>query len=115
LLRIRPAAAELHRFRRGRGIGKGAADVIVTEGFSGNISIKVAEGTARQMTEFLRSAMARTWRSKIGYLFQKCVQGAERQAGPEQVHGCFPDSTASWSKATATPPRRFYLRHRCWL
>src|SRR4051794_13230372 len=58
-------------FVEGDGIGKGAADVIVTEGFSGNISIKVAEGTARQMTEFLRAAMSRTWRSKIGYLFAK--------------------------------------------
>jgi phosphate acyltransferase len=58
-------------FIEGGGIGKGAADVIVTEGFSGNISIKVAEGTARQITEFLRSAMSRTWRSKIGFLFAK--------------------------------------------
>ena len=58
-------------FVEGDGIGKGAADVIVTEGFSGNISIKVAEGTARQMTEFLRAAMSRTWRSKIGYLFAR--------------------------------------------
>jgi glycerol-3-phosphate acyltransferase PlsX len=58
-------------FIEGDGIGKGAADVIVTEGFSGNISIKVAEGTARQMTEFLRAAMSRTWRSKIGYLFAR--------------------------------------------
>jgi phosphate acyltransferase len=55
----------------GDGIGKGASDVIVTEGFSGNISIKVAEGTARQLTDFLRAAMARTWRAKIGYLFAK--------------------------------------------
>jgi glycerol-3-phosphate acyltransferase PlsX len=58
-------------FIEGGGIGKGAADVIVTEGFSGNISIKVAEGTARQITEFLRSAMSQTWRSKIGFLFAK--------------------------------------------
>jgi phosphate acyltransferase len=58
-------------FVEGGGIGKGAADVIVTEGFSGNISIKVAEGTARQITEFLRSAMSRTWRSRIGFLFAR--------------------------------------------
>jgi len=58
-------------FVEGDGIGKGAADVIVTEGFSGNIALKAAEGTARQITEFLRSAMARSWRSKIGYLFAK--------------------------------------------
>ena len=58
-------------FVEGDGIGKGAADVIVTEGFSGNIALKAAEGTARQISEYLRAAMARTWRSKIGYLFAK--------------------------------------------
>src|SRR5471030_702932 len=58
-------------FVEGDGIGQGAADVIVAEGFSGNIALKAAEGTARQITEFLRSAMSRTWRSRIGYLFAK--------------------------------------------
>jgi glycerol-3-phosphate acyltransferase PlsX len=58
-------------FVEGDGIGKGAADVIVAEGFSGNIALKAAEGTARQITEYLRSAMARTWRSRIGYLFAR--------------------------------------------
>jgi glycerol-3-phosphate acyltransferase PlsX len=58
-------------FVEGDGIGKGAADVIVAEGFSGNIALKAAEGTARQITEFLRNAMASSWRAKIGYLFAK--------------------------------------------
>ena len=58
-------------FVEGDGIGKGAANVIVTEGFSGNIALKAAEGTARQMSELLRTAMARTWRSKLGSLFAK--------------------------------------------
>src|SRR5215218_8615562 len=58
-------------FVEGDGIGKGAADVIVTEGFSGNIALKAAEGTARQISEYLRAAMARTWRSKLGYLFAR--------------------------------------------
>jgi phosphate acyltransferase len=58
-------------FVEGDGIGKGAADVIVAEGFSGNIALKAAEGTARQMSEFLRSAMASSWRSRIGYLFAR--------------------------------------------
>jgi len=76
------AAAELLRamnlpqleyigFVEGDGIGKGAADVIVTEGFSGNIALKAAEGTARQISEYLHSAIARTWRSRIGYLFAR--------------------------------------------
>lgn len=58
-------------FVEGDGIGKGAADVIVAEGFSGNIALKAAEGTARQINEFLRAALSRTWRAKIGYLFAK--------------------------------------------
>jgi glycerol-3-phosphate acyltransferase PlsX len=58
-------------FVEGDGIGKGAADVIVTEGFSGNIALKAAEGTARQLAEYLRNAMSQTWRSRLGYLFAK--------------------------------------------
>jgi len=58
-------------FVEGDGIGRGAADVIVTEGFSGNIALKTAEGTARQISEYLRSAMGRTWRSKLGFLFAR--------------------------------------------
>src|SRR5579863_4837000 len=58
-------------FVEGDGIGKGAADVIVSEGFSGNIALKAAEGTARQITEFLRAALSQTWRTRIGYLFAK--------------------------------------------
>src|SRR4051794_23200590 len=58
-------------FIEGDGIGKGAADVIVSEGFSGNIALKATEGAARQISEFLSNAMASTWRSRIGYLFAR--------------------------------------------
>jgi len=58
-------------FVEGDGIGKGAADVIVTEGFSGNIALKAAEGTARQINDFLRAALSRTWLSKLGFLLAK--------------------------------------------
>lgn len=58
-------------FVEGDGIGRGDADVIVTEGFSGNIATKTAEGTARQLAEFLRGAMASTWRTRLGYLFAR--------------------------------------------
>jgi glycerol-3-phosphate acyltransferase PlsX len=58
-------------FVEGDGIGKGIADVIVTEGFSGNIALKAAEGTARQMNDLLRAALSRTWRSRIGYLLAR--------------------------------------------
>jgi glycerol-3-phosphate acyltransferase PlsX len=75
-------------FVEGDGIGKGAADVIVTEGFSGNIALKTAEGTARQIGEYLRSAMGRTWRSKLGYLFARGAFAALRdKMDPRKVNG----------------------------
>jgi glycerol-3-phosphate acyltransferase PlsX len=75
-------------FVEGDGIGRGAADVIVTEGFSGNIALKAAEGTARQFSEYLRNAMARTWRSRIGYLFAKNAFKAVRdKVDPNKSNG----------------------------
>ncbi len=68
---LNPPQLEFIGFVEGDGIGRGDADVIVTEGFSGNIALKAAEGTARQIGEFLRGAMARTWRARIGYLFAR--------------------------------------------
>jgi glycerol-3-phosphate acyltransferase PlsX len=42
-----------HGFVEGDDIGKGTVDVVVTEGFAGNIALKTAEGTARQIAEYL--------------------------------------------------------------
>ncbi len=53
-------------FVEGDDIGKGRVDVVVTEGFTGNVAIKVAEGTVKQMTTFLRRALNATFISKIG-------------------------------------------------
>jgi phosphate acyltransferase len=58
-------------FVEGDDIGKGTVDVVVTEGFAGNIALKTAEGTARQIAEYLRGAMSRTLSAKIGYLFAR--------------------------------------------
>ena len=75
-------------FVEGDGIGGGAADVIVSEGFSGNIALKAAEGTARQMADFLRNAMASSWQSKIGYLFARSAFKALRdKLDPNKSNG----------------------------
>jgi phosphate acyltransferase len=58
-------------FVEGDDIGRGKVDVVVTEGFAGNIALKSAEGTARQMGEYLRSAMNRSLGARIGYLFAR--------------------------------------------
>jgi len=53
-------------FVEGNEIGLGAVDVVVVEGFAGNIALKTAEGTARQIAQYLRDAMQRSIVSKIG-------------------------------------------------
>jgi glycerol-3-phosphate acyltransferase PlsX len=58
-------------FVEGDDIGKGTVDVVVTEGFTGNIALKTAEGTARQIARYMREAMTATTRSKIGAFLAK--------------------------------------------
>jgi glycerol-3-phosphate acyltransferase PlsX len=60
-------------------IGKGTVDVVVTEGFAGNIALKAAEGTARQIGEFLRAQITQSFRSKLGYLFARPAFRAVRE------------------------------------
>jgi glycerol-3-phosphate acyltransferase PlsX len=75
-------------FIEGDDLGKGTVDVAVTEGFSGNIALKTAEGTARQIAEYLRSAMARTWTSRLGYLLARpAFQMTREKMDPRKVNG----------------------------
>jgi glycerol-3-phosphate acyltransferase PlsX len=59
---------EYRGFIEGDQIGQGVVDVVVVEGFAGNIALKTAEGTARQISEYLKAAMQRTWISRLGAL-----------------------------------------------
>ena len=52
-------------------LGRGEADVIVTDGFSGNIALKTIEGTARFVTDLLRRAFTSSLRSKAGFFISK--------------------------------------------
>lgn len=75
-------------FVEGDDIGRGAVDVVVTEGFAGNIALKTAEGTAKQIGGYLRAAMNRTLMSKIGYLFAKSAFDRLREKmDPRKVNG----------------------------
>ena len=58
-------------FVEGDDIGKGTVDVVVTEGFAGNIALKAAEGTARQLGEILKREMSRTLATRLGYLLAR--------------------------------------------
>src|SRR5205807_10218955 len=50
---------------------KGTADVVVTEGFSGNIALKAAEGTARQINHYLKHEINRSLARRLGYLLAR--------------------------------------------
>jgi phosphate acyltransferase len=77
-----------HGFVEGDDIGKGTVDVVVTEGFTGNIALKTAEGTAKQIGEYLKNAMTRTLAAKVGYLFAKRAFDALRdKMDPRKVNG----------------------------
>jgi glycerol-3-phosphate acyltransferase PlsX len=54
-------------FTEGDQLSRGQVDVVVTDGFSGNIALKTAEGTARFVTDLLRRAFKSSLRSKAGF------------------------------------------------
>jgi phosphate acyltransferase len=77
-----------HGFIEGDDIGQGVVDVVVTEGFSGNIALKTAEGTAKQIGGYLRAAMSRTLMAKIGYFFARGAFAAlKEKMDPRRVNG----------------------------
>jgi glycerol-3-phosphate acyltransferase PlsX len=53
-------------FVEGDQIGQGVVDVVVVEGFAGNIALKTAEGTARQIGTYLKAAMMSSFLNKLG-------------------------------------------------
>jgi phosphate acyltransferase len=58
-------------FTEGDKLSRGDVDVVVTDGFSGNIALKTAEGTARFVTDLLRRAFKSSLRSKAGFALSK--------------------------------------------
>jgi phosphate acyltransferase len=75
-------------FVEGDGIGKGEADVIVSEGYSGNIALKAAEGSVRQMMDLLRSAIEASWLSRIGYVLARgAFRSLREKLDPRNYNG----------------------------
>lgn len=52
-------------------INRGEVDVVVSDGFSGNIALKAIEGSARFVTDLLKAAFTSSLRSKIGFLVSR--------------------------------------------
>lgn len=71
LLRETKLNALFHGFVEGDDIAKGTVDVVVTDGFTGNIALKTAEGTAKLIGEFIRRTFRSSALAGIGYLFAR--------------------------------------------
>ena len=85
---IRSAAAALRQsglpiqfygFVEGDDIAAGTVDVVVTDGFAGNIALKTAEGTARLYGGYIRNAFKRSLMSRAGYLLARPALKALRE------------------------------------
>jgi phosphate acyltransferase len=75
-------------FVEGDDLGRGTSDVVVTEGFTGNIALKTAEGTARQIGQYLRDAMEVSILAKLGYVLARQAFASLRQKlDPRQNNG----------------------------
>ncbi len=75
-------------FMEGDQIGHDGADVVVTEGFSGNIALKTAEGTAKQIAEYLRAAINRSAMSRLGgFLAQDAFRALKEKMDPRRNNG----------------------------
>ncbi len=78
---LRDAAAQLQQatglamsfdgFIESDKINRGEVDVVVTDGFSGNIALKAIEGAARFVTDLLKEAFTSSFRSKVGFLVSR--------------------------------------------
>ncbi len=75
-------------FVEGDQIGQGVVDVVVVEGFAGNIALKTAEGTARQIATYLKEAMTSSPITKIGALLAKSgFHILKHRMDPRRVNG----------------------------
>ncbi len=69
MLRLEGSPVDFHGFVEGNDIGAGTTDVVVADGFTGNVALKTIEGTAKLYTQFVRDAFRTSTFAKIGYLF----------------------------------------------
>ncbi|AHY46666.1 plsX: fatty acid/phospholipid synthesis protein PlsX [Rubrobacter radiotolerans] len=75
----------------GRDIGSGTADVLVTDGFTGNVVLKTAEGTAREILSMVRSAVTEggPQHKLAGAVLRPRLVAVRDQVDPENYGGSF--------------------------
>jgi glycerol-3-phosphate acyltransferase PlsX len=88
ILRERPIPGRLFGFVEGNDITAGTVDVIVTDGFSGNIALKTIEGTAHLFSHFIRQAFASSPIAKLGYLLSRgAYKRLKKRVDPRRYNG----------------------------
>ncbi len=94
---VKQAAAILqqhhHRFRfhgfiEGNDIGEGVVDVVVTDGFTGNVALKTMEGTARLCSHILRGTLTNSWLARLGALLARpSLRRMRKRVDPRSYNG----------------------------
>lgn len=88
MLRSGSVPVEYHGFVEGNDILEGTTDVVVTDGFTGNIALKTAEGASRLIYTALKSAFERSTMAKLGYLLARpAIRLALKQFDPRKLNG----------------------------
>jgi glycerol-3-phosphate acyltransferase PlsX len=87
-LRASPLPIEFRGFVEGTDLASGTVDVVVTDGFTGNVALKVAEGTVALYSHFLREAFKSSLLSKLGYLLARpALQLVRQRLDPRRYNG----------------------------
>jgi phosphate acyltransferase len=77
-----------HGFVEGDDIGAGTVDVVVTDGFTGNVALKTAEGTAKLMSGFLEEAFKSSPLARLGYLLaRRSLAKLKLRTDPRRYNG----------------------------
>ena len=72
----------------GDNLSLGKSDVVITDGFTGNIALKTAEGTARLIGYFISDIFASSARGKLSYLFGKSAfRALKDRMDPRELNG----------------------------
>ncbi|WP_337995557.1 phosphate acyltransferase PlsX [Oleispirillum naphthae] len=88
ILRENAGLVNFAGFVEGDDIGIGTVDVVVTDGFTGNVALKTMEGTAKVMSRFLKEAFKSSILAQIGYLLARPAMNRVRhRTDPRRYNG----------------------------
>ena len=75
-------------FIEGSDISNGLTNVVITDGFTGNIALKTAEGTARMIQTFLKNSLKSSLISKLGAFLSSFALSSLKNKLDPRVHNC---------------------------